>query len=96
MGIGFYGFTGLYDFDRVRLFRFFLEAFEEQADMLLYVGDAFKSGHRRVGGQFKLLWNDLRVVRTDGFFMVQARKHADGRRRGQGVVVVGAEHQGQN
>ena len=50
MGIGFYGFLWLYDFDRVRLFRFLLEAFEEQADTFLYVGDAFKSSHRRVGG----------------------------------------------
>ena len=59
MGIGFYGFTGLYDFNGISLFRFFLEAFEEQADALLYVRNAFKSSHRRVGGQFKLLRNDL-------------------------------------
>ena len=78
MGIGFYGFTGLYDFDSVRLFRFLLEAFEEQADALLYVGNTFKSSHRWVGGQFKLLWNDLRVVRADGFVMVQAREFAEG------------------
>lgn len=78
MSTGFLGFLWLYDFDSVRLFRFLLEAFEEQADTLLYVGDAFKSSHRRVGGQFKLLWNDLRVVRTDGFVMVQAREFAEG------------------
>ena len=59
MGIGFYRFLWLYDFNSVRLFRFLLEAFKEQADALLYVRNAFKSSHRRVGGQFKLLRNDL-------------------------------------
>ena len=88
MGIGFYGFLWLYDFDRVRLFRFLLEAFEEQADALLYVGDAFKSSHRRVGGQLKLLRYDLRVVRTDGFVMVQARKLAEALQHlGKGVGI---------
>ena len=88
MGIVFYGFLWLYDFDRVRLFRFLLEAFEEQADALLYVGDAFKSSYRWVGGQFKLLRNDLRVVRTDGFVMVQARKLAEARQHlGKGVGI---------
>ena len=77
MSIGFYGFLWLYDFDSVRLFRFLLEAFEEQADALLYVGNTLEASHRRVGGQLELLRYDLRVVRTDGFVMVQARKLAE-------------------
>ena len=60
----------LYDFDRVRLFRFLFEAFEEQADALLYVGDAFEACHRRVDGQLELLRYDLRVVRADFGIMI--------------------------
>ena len=88
MGIGFYGFLWLYDFDSVRLFRFLFEAFEEQADTLLYVGNTLEASHRRVGGQLELLRYDLRVVRTDGFVMVQARKLAEGRQHlGKGVGI---------